>query len=129
MEVLKSVLYIILTMAGVALIRQAVVFLNKKIDEVQTGTELTEYKQLNSYIDAAQDIIQSVVLQVSQTYVDALKAAGQFTGEAQAAAKAKAIELAKALISDSAREAIIVLYGDFEAYLDVMIEKWVKLNK
>lgn len=129
MEVLKSVLYIILTTAGVALIRQAVVFLNKKIDEVQTDTEVAEYEQMNSYIDAAQDIIQSVVLQVSQTYVDTLKAAGQFTDEAQVAAKSKAVELAKTLISDVAREAIIVLYGDFDAYLDTMIEKWVKLNK
>lgn len=129
MEVLKAVLYIILTTAGIALVRQAIVFLNKKIDEVQTGTELAEYEQLNSYIDAAQDIIQSVVLQVSQTYVDTLKAAGQFTNEAQAAAKSKAIDLAKTLISDAAREAIIVLYGDFDAYLDTMIEKWVRLNK
>ena len=129
MEVLKTLLYIILTMAGVALIRQVFVFLNKKIDEVQTETELAEYDQLNSYIDAAQEIIQSVVLQVSQTYVDTLKAAGKFTPEAQKAAKDKAVQLAKVLITDHVRTAIITLHGDFDLWLDMMIEKWVKLNK
>lgn len=129
MEALKIVLYIVVTAAGVALVRRALVFLNKKIDEVQTETELAEYEQLNSYIDAAQEIIQSVVLQVSQTYVDALKAAGQFTPEAQKWAKDRAIELAKVLITDHVRTAIIALHGDFELWLDTMIEKWVKLNK
>lgn len=40
-----------------------------------------------------------------------------------------AVEKAKELISDASKNAIVVLYNDFEAYINEQIEALVRVNK
>ena len=128
-ELIRNIIYLILTGVGVALVKEVLTFINKKIDEVQANKEITNYQKLNQYVDKTQEIINNVVLSVSQTYTDSLKQSGDFNKEAQEQAKNKAIEMANKLITEESKNAIIVLYGDFNSFVDVMIESFVKQNK
>lgn len=128
-NILYDILYIIITGCGVAVAKYIVSLINQKINEIQVNTEISQYDKLNRYIDDAQDAIAKAVLTVSQTFVDSLKNSGNFTPEAQKEAKEKAVEIAKELITEDAKEAILVLYKDYDAFLDATIEALVKQNK
>lgn len=128
-DVLRNICYIIISGCGIALARYIVSLINKKVDEIQVNTEIKNNEKLNQYVDLAQDAISNAVLSVSQVYVDSLKASGSFTKEAQAEAKEKAVERAKSLITEESKNAIIILYGDFDSYLDSMIEAIVRASK
>ena len=125
----KELLYILLTGCGVAMVGAIINFINQKIDEVQSNTKLVEYENLNKHVDDAQDIIVKIVKAVSQTYVDKLKEVGKFTNEAQDYAKKQAMSIATALISIEGKEAIEQLHGNFQNYLDTVIESTVLDNK
>lgn len=128
-ELIQNILYILITGVGVLLIKCLMNFINAKIDEVQNNKELAEKEKLNQYIDTAQDVIYNVVLMVTQTYVESLKKSGQFNKEAQIEAKNMAIDMAKELISEEAKNAIILVYNDFDAYLASTIEAIVNQTK
>lgn len=128
-NVLENICYIVITGCGIALARYICLVVNKKVDEIQVNTEIKNNEKLNQYVDLAQDAISNAVLSVSQVYVDSLKASGAFTKEAQTEAKEKAVERAKSLITEESKKAIIILYGDFDSYLDSMIEAVVRASK
>lgn len=128
-ELIQNILYILITSAGLLLIKCVMTFINSKIDELQTEKEIKDNELLNQYIDMVQQIVYDVVLMVSQTYVDSLKKSGNFNEDAQKQAKDMAIEMAKVLISEEARNAIITVYNDFDGYLESLIESVVKQNK
>ena len=128
-ELIQNILYILITSAGVLLVKCLMEFLNAKIDEIQKDKNFEDKEQLNKYVDMVQQIVTNVVLSVSQTLVDSLKSSGSFNEEAQKQAKEMAIDMAKKLITEEARNAIEVLYGDFDTYLDVLIESYVKQTK
>ena len=58
-----------------------------------------------------------------------MKAAGSFDDAAQKEAKEKATAIAKQLITKDIKEAITMVYGDFDSYLDATVETIVNLNK
>lgn len=128
-DILYNMMYIIITGCGVAIAKYIVDLINKKINEIQINTEISKYDKLNKYVDDAQDAIAKAVLTVSQVYVDSLKNSNSFTPEAQKEAKNKAIEIAKELITEDSKNAILVLYKDYDAFLDATIEAFVKQNK
>lgn len=128
-ELIQNILYILITTSGVLLIKCLMNFINAKINELQTEKEIKDNELLNQYIDMVQQIVYDVVLMVSQTYVDSLKSSGSFNEEAQKQAKDMAIEMAKALISEEAKNAIITVYNDFDSYLASLIESVVKQSK
>lgn len=128
-ELIQNILYILITGVGVLLIKCLMNFINAKINELQTEKEIKDNELLNQYIDMVQQIVYDVVLMVSQTYVDSLKKSGNFNEEAQKQAKDMAIEMAKTLISEEAKNAIITVYNDFDNYLASLIESVVKQSK
>lgn len=128
-EILKDILYIVISGCGIALAKYLVDFINEKINEVQVNTDIKEHDQLNKYIDDAQKVISNIVLSISQTYVETLKSKGEFTPEAQKEAKEKAITLAEDMISEESKNAIIIVYNDFNKYLDATVESFVNQNK
>ena len=128
-QILLNILYIFITGCGVALTTYVVNLINKKINEIQVNTQISEYEQLNKYIDNAQDAIARIVLTLSQTVVDGLKASGNFTKEAQEQVKQQAIEMAKKMITDETKNAIIQVYDDLDEFLNVSIESLVRENK
>lgn len=128
-DILRDLLYILITGCGVAVTTYLVNLLNNKINEIQVNTKISEYDQLNKYIDNAQDAIARVVLTLSQTVVDGLKKNNSFTKEAQEEVKQQAIDMAKKMITEEAKNAIIQVYGDFDVFLNSCIESMVKENK
>ena len=81
------------------------------------------------YIDEAAGAVESAVLCVSQTYVDALKGGGAFSREKQAEALRRAGAEARALLSAEAKEFLTDAYGDLGKYLSTLIEAEVKVQK
>lgn len=125
-EALHEILYVLIVIILPLLVRYIVVYLNVKTKEYSSKLE---NDTLRKYVEDANDIIASIVLSVSQTYVDAMKKAGKFTPQAQKTAKDMAVEKAKELISDASKNAIVVLYNDFETYINEQIEALVRVNK
>lgn len=125
-DVLYNMLYILITGCGIVMVKYVVGLINEQIDQAQTSVE---QDWLNYYIDIAQSIISSAVESTTQTYVDALKKAGQFNEEAQKTAKEKALAIAKKMLTEEVRNAIVEVYGDLDTYLDSMLETMVHQNK
>lgn len=128
-DVIRNICYIIVSSCGVALAKYICSLINKKINEAQVNTDLKNNEKLNQYVDLAQDAIENAVMKTMQVYVDSLKKQGKFDEAAQEEAKNKAVETAKALISEESKNAIILLYNDFDVYLDANIEALVNANK
>ena len=128
-DVIRNCCYIIISSCSIALVKYLCSLINKKINELQVSTELKEKEKLNHYIDVAQTVISDVVLYVTQTYTETLKKHGNFSEEAQLEAKEMAMDRAKELITEECKKAIVVVYGDLESYLDVMIESFVQSYK
>ena len=125
-EALHELLYVMIVVILPLLVRYVVVYLNVKTKEYSSQIE---NETLRKYVEDANEIIATIVLSVSQTYVDAMKKAGKFTPEAQETAKNMAIEQAKQMISEASRNAIITLYNDFDAYINSQIEALVRTTK
>lgn len=128
-NVLENICYILISGCGIALARYICLLVNKKVDELQLNKEIKNNEKLNQYIDLAQGAIEDAVLQTMQVYVDTLKKQNKFDETAQEEAKNKAIETAKALISEESKNAIILLHNDFEVFLDARIEALVNIKK
>lgn len=128
-ELIQDILYIIITSAGLLLVRELMDFISAKVDEVQTNKEIKNNELMNQYIDMAQQVVYDVVLSVSQTYTETLKKQGNFNKEAQEKAKEMAMNTAKTLISYEAKKAIIDIYGNLDEYLSTQIESLVKQTK
>lgn len=128
-EILRDILYILISGCGVVLAKYLVDLINEKVNAIQVETDIKEHEQLNKYIDDAQKVISNIVLSVSQTYVETLKAKGEFTPEAQKEAKEKAMNMAEDMISEESKNAIIIVYNDFNKYLDNAVEALVNQNK
>lgn len=125
-EFIHEVLYIVATGILPLLAVYIVSLLKVKIKEQTTNLE---DEQLEKYINAATDIIGQVVIDVNQTFVDSLKRSGAFTSEAAVEAKNLAVEKCKQLISDNSKQAIEIMYNDFELYLNSKIEELVRESK
>ena len=128
-DVFFNMFCIIISSCGVALAKYICSLINKKIDETQVNTDIKNNQSLNQYVDMAQNAIEKAVMQTMQVYVDTLKKQDKFDKAAQKEAKNKAIETAKALISEESKNAIILLYNDFDVFLDANIEALVSANK
>lgn len=125
-EFLQELLYLVATGILPVLTVYIVTLLKVKIKEQSTTLE---NEQLGKYIDSAVDVIETVVIEVNQTFVNSLKLSGSFTEEAAIEAKNLAVEKCKELISEKSKEAIIEIYNDYEKYLNTKIEELVNKNK
>lgn len=112
---LNDILYVVLT-AAVPLVLRYV-------------AQLVSAKVQNSKYESAVNAVLSAVEYVNQTYVDALKKAGQFDNTAQAEALMKAKEAALAIMDDRTREWIAKTYVGLDKWLTVQIEATVKAVK
>ena len=126
MTIIKDVIYIIVTALALPLTKYLVDLFKAKISEISINVK---DETLKKYIDFTEEAISKAVVSVNQTYVDSLKASGKFDKDAQKEAKDKATAIAKQLITQEAKEAISMVYGDFDSYLDATMETMVNLNK
>lgn len=124
-EMLHALIYAVITVILPIITTYAVKIMRAKLTEIRFDGMDNAHKV---WIDRAMDIIEDIVLQVQQTYVSSLKNRGEFTPEAAKEAKEKAIEMANKLIAKELKNAIDDIYGSFDEWLDVQIEKNVLLN-
>lgn len=74
-------------------------------------------------------LVQNSVLEVYQTFVEALKKDGMFNSESQKQALDKALELIKANMPNNIKTWLETNYSDIEAYLKSLIESQIGLLK
>ena len=91
--------------------------------------DITKNKQLDNYINLAIATIQDIVIATNQTTVDNLKKQGQFTQEAQKQVFKDVKEKVLKILPETAKKAILLLYGDINSFLDTQIEVAVNQNK
>ena len=113
--VVTSIILPLLTYAGTRLIA----YLNSKIKD-------ENYKIL---LTTATDIVVNAVRSVFQTYVESLKASGNFDSEAQLIALNKAKDIALEQMTDEVKEFISKNYGSVDAWLTTTIESTINLIK
>ena len=99
--------------------------------EIKIG-ELTEQKNdatFTKYMTLLQDTVISCVIATNQTYVESLKAQGKFDAEAQKTALKKTYDAVMSILTEDAVKYLNSVLGDFDAYVNTMIESQVNLNK
>ena len=126
MEILKDVLYILITAAVPVLTTYICKFLYAKWTE---GKVKIENEKISNTLDNVVTMVLDVVTAVNQTFVDELKKNGKFTEEAAKEAFNKSKETALKMLSEDAAKIIATVYGDIDVYLDTLIEATVKQLK
>ena len=81
------------------------------------------------YMTLLQDTVVSCVIATNQTYVETLKAQGKFDAEAQKEALKKTYDAVMAILTEDAINYLKEVLGDFDAYVNTMIESQVNKQK
>lgn len=122
-EVLLNILSVVVTSIILPLITYAgarlITYLNSKIKDENARIHLT----------TATDIVVNAVRSVFQTYVESLKASGNFNKEAQLTALTKAKDIALEQMTDEVKNFITKNYGSVDAWLTTNIESTINLIK
>ena len=126
MEIVKDILYILITAAVPVLTTYLCKFLYTKWTE---GKAKIENEKIATTLDNVVTMVLDVVSSVNQTFVDELKKKGEFTEEAAQEAFNKSKEIALMMLSEDAAEIVATVYGDVDVYLDTLIEATVKQLK
>lgn len=125
-EFLEAIMYLMATVLMPVIVEYAASYLKAKKAIV---TEQFENQKLREYANDAVDCVVNAVMDVNQTFVEALKQSGNFSEDA----KEKAFKMAKNkvidIISEESKNAITMLYKDFDAWLDNQIEVCVNMEK
>lgn len=123
---LKDLLYAVITAAVPILTAFALKFLSKYFNKISVETDQLI---ISDTINESLDLIMKVVSSTSQTYVDSLKASGEFTKEAQKKAFNETKDTIMNLLSEESKELLATLYQDIDAWLTVQIESAVRKQK
>lgn len=124
----------ILTACGIILLAVASYVLVPLIKKAGTALtdqieEKTKNDRLAQGVQRASDIVEQVVVAITQTYVDDLKKTGSFDGDAQKQALQMAKEAAAELISEEVQQLISENYNNFTDWLISAIEAAVAHSK
>lgn len=125
-EILSNILMMVLV-AVVPTISAVIVSAIKNV--TNSLVEKSKSEITDKILIEISDCAQSAVLSVSQTYVDALKAAGTFDDAAQKKALAMALAALTGSLTQSAKDFIVENFGDLTTYLTGRIEAEVKRQK
>ena len=101
-------------------------FIDAKKKEI---LENNDNKLLAKYLDMLDNTITSCVLATNQTYVESLKAQGQFDAEAQLIAFEKTYNAVLDILADDAYEYLASAKGDLQSYITNQIEPNVNMSK
>ena len=126
MELVKDILYILITTAVPVLTAYVCKFLYAKWTE---GKVKIKNEKISTTLDSVIAMVLDVVEATNQTFVDELKKKGEFTDDAAAEAFRISKNKALQMLSSEAADIITEVYGDVNVYLDTLIEATVKQLK
>ena len=124
-EAVFNLLMAVVTAAVTALSAYVAAFVKKG---EQAAAQTDSIKRQDA-IEEITDAISTAVSATSQTYVDALKAAGSFDAEAQKKALLMSLNTCIKALSPAAKTFIETAYGDLTEYLTGRIEAEVRAQK
>lgn len=122
----KEILEYVLIPLLIILTRYLIAFINAKRKELK---EKVNNDLADKYIDMIYTTVSNCVIATNQTYVDTLKAQGNFNKEAQIVAFNETLEAIKKILSDDAIEYIHSITEDTDFYLTKLIEATVREQK
>lgn len=125
-DVLEIVFKLIILPIIPLVVLYAKTFIKMKIEELQ---EKINNEKVDKYLGLANDILQKVVTEVTQTYVDNLKATNSFDVEAQKKAFMLAKEKFELIATDEVKNVINEVMGDYDAWIQSAIETLVNQQK
>lgn len=125
-EAVFNLLMAVVTAAVTALSAYVAAFVKKKGEQAAAQTDSIKRQDA---IEEIADAISTAVSATSQTYVDALKAAGSFDAEAQKQALMMSLNTCIKALSPAAKTFIETAYGDLTEYLTGRIEAEVRAQK
>lgn len=128
-EMLNYILYVVLTVIMPVVAKYAVDLIKAKIKESNIIEEATKNENVSNLIKEALDNVMDAVLYVNQTFTESLKNKGEFNEEAWEEARKKAYNAALETISEESKNAIIMMYGSFDKWLQLKIESSVNVAK
>lgn len=99
------------------------------ITAIKVTLQYVNIKISNKVIDSAVRIVQDVVEQVNQTYVNDLKKSDKFDKNCQIEALRKSIELSQKLMSTRMRKFIQQYSGDIVEWIINQVESYISKNK
>ena len=125
-DLLNELLIAVITAAIPVLAGFLISFINKVKENAAANTDDVKKQGYIAEISAA---VTDAVAATSQTFVDGLKKAGAFDGEAQREAAKMALDICVSSLSASAVSFIETVYGDLGEYLVSRIEAEVRRQK
>ena len=126
MEMIKDLLYILITAAVPVLTTYLCKFLYAKFTESKVNID---NEKIATTLDSVVSMVLDVVEATNQTFVDELKKNGEFTKETAAEAFKISKDKALTMLSSESADIIVTVYGDVDVYLDTLIEATVKQLK
>lgn len=126
MEIVKDILYILITTAVPVLTTYLCKFLYTKWTE---GKAKIENEKISNTLDNVVNMVLDAVEATNQTFVDELKKKGEFTETSALEAFNVTKERVLDMLSDDAAAIIIQVYGDLDIYIDTLIEATVRQLK
>jgi N-methylhydantoinase B/oxoprolinase/acetone carboxylase alpha subunit len=123
---MQTALDILNIIAGIFIAVFTLNLLNKAASYLEQKAEIASNVKLAALISTIDEAITQTVEYVNQTYVDALKASGNFDEEAQTAAYNKAESIIMDLITEDGAGAITEAYRSIQEYLNTKIESTVR---
>ena len=117
-EIILKVIEGLAGLAGTILCYFITIWANKHIKD----------EKIKAHIVELANIVKEVVLQVSQTFVDKMRKAGNWNDETKKEALSMALAKAQSLMSDELKTWVNDTYGDVTAYLTTLIEAQIKEN-
>lgn len=128
-EMIQYILYIVLTAILPVAAKYTVNFIQARIRESAFIEEAAKTEARSILIKDALSDVMDAVLYVNQTFVDTLKARGEFTQSAWEEAKQKAYNAALLSVSEESKKAVANVYGSFDNWLQLKIEASVQAAK
>lgn len=128
-EMIQYILYIVLTAILPVAAKYTVNFIQARIRESAFIEEAAKTEARSILIKDALSDVMDAVLYVNQTFVDTLKARGEFTQSAWEEAKQKAYNAALLSVSEESKKAVASVYGSFDNWLQLKIEASVQTAK
>lgn len=122
-EIVLNIISVVVTAVVIPLISiggtQLIKLINKKIQNTEAAKHLT----------AATNIVLTAVRSVFQTYVETLKAQGNFDAHSQTVALTKAKDIALSQLTEDTKAYIKANFGDLDNWLTNQIESTINLLK